>query len=100
MTAQEFARVDVEGGLLRAEATVVVVEVLSPGSHRTDQILKRTDYADAGIGHFWIVDTEPPVSIVACTRAGRSGYRDDGPVTGVFDACDPFPVRIDLDALI
>ncbi|MGH3611494.1 MAG: Uma2 family endonuclease [Pseudonocardia sp.] len=35
------------------------MEVLSPGSHRTDHVAKRADYADAGIPHYWIVDLDP-----------------------------------------
>ena len=32
--------------------------------------------------------------------AGEFGYADAGPVAGVFTATEPFPVRIDLDALV
>jgi hypothetical protein len=60
----------------------------------------RIVYADAGIPHYWIVDITGPVSLVACHLAGSFGYADAGAGTGVFRTSEPFPVRIDLDALI
>ncbi len=95
----EFRRVGGEGGLLRASAALLVVEILSPGSKRTDNLVKRGEYADAGIPHYWIIDTEAPISLVACHLAGTFGYQDSGEVTGVFEPAEPFGARIDLDAL-
>ncbi|MEV4144725.1 Uma2 family endonuclease [Amycolatopsis sp. NPDC049691] len=83
------------GGLLRADEVLLVAEVVSPGSKRTDYQVKRDEYADAGIPHYWIVDITGPVSLVAC-----AGHRGAGAVTGTFTTDVPFPVKIDLDALI
>jgi Uma2 family endonuclease len=93
-------RVDREGGVLRASDVLVVVEVVSPGSARTDHVYKRGEYADAGIPHYWIVDVTKPVSLLACHLAGEFGYADGGNVTGRFTATEPFMVEIDLDALV
>jgi Uma2 family endonuclease len=93
-------RVRRQGGVINASEVLVVVEVLSPGSKRTDNVLKRSEYADAGIPHYWIVDIEPPVSLLACHLAGEFGYADGGAVTGTFSTSAPFPVEIDLDALL
>ena len=95
----EFDRVGREGGLLRASETLLIVEIVSPGSRRTDMIIKRGEYAEAGIPHYWIVDVDPPVSLVACHLAEPFGYRDGGEVTGVFESARPFPVRLDLEQL-
>lgn len=95
----ELQRVETEGGLLRAAATVLVMEVISPGSRRTDTVIKRGEYADAGIAHYWIVDLDRPTSLLAAHLAGEFGYQDSGEVTGVFAADAPFAVRLDLDAL-
>jgi Uma2 family endonuclease len=84
--------------LLTARHVVLVVEVLSPGSVRTDNIVKRSEYADAGIRHYWIVDLTEPLSVLACHLAGGFGYADSGAVTGTFEAGEPFAVRLDLDA--
>jgi len=95
----ELHRVEDEGGLLRAAAAVLVVEIISPGSRRTDTVIKRGEYADAGIAHYWIIDLERPTSLIAAHLAGEFGYQDSGEVTGVFDANDPFAIRLELDAL-
>ena len=97
---RELRRVESEGGLLRASATLLVVEVMSPGTRRTDMYAKRADYADAGIPHYWIVDLDPPTSLIACHLTPDFGYQDSGTVTGRFDAREPFPFEIDLDALL
>src|SRR5207247_1076221 len=44
-------RVRIEGGLIRASEMLVVIEIVSPGSRRTDNVVKRAEYADAGIPH-------------------------------------------------
>jgi len=88
-----------EGGIIRAAEVTVVAEFVSPGSRRTDHVAKRADYADAGIPHYWIVDLDEPVSLVACHLGGELGYVDGGAVSGVFTTSEPFPARIDLGAL-
>jgi Uma2 family endonuclease len=93
-------RVRHEGGVIRASEVLVVVEVLSTGSKRTDHIEKRSEYADAGIPHYWIVDIDPPASLLACHLAGEFGFADGGAVTGTFTTSAPFPVEIDLDTLL
>lgn len=94
-------RVRSEGGTLRASEVLLVVEILSPGSHRTDNVVKRAEYADAGIGHYWIVDLESAegVSMHPCRSSGESGssgYVDDGTVFDSYTAEVPYPVTIDL----
>jgi Uma2 family endonuclease len=92
-------RVNREGGLLRASAVHVVIELVSPGSSRTDKIHKRAEYEEAGIPWYWIVDLVDPVSLVACRLGEEGGYRDAARVTGTFTASEPFPVTVDLDGL-
>jgi Uma2 family endonuclease len=100
VTAEAIERVDREGGLLRAAETLLVVEIVSPGSIRMDNVIKRGEYADAGIPHYWIIDLDDPVSLVDCHLAGEFGYQDNGGVTGEFVTTVPFPVRIDLQGLL
>ncbi len=92
-------RVRQEGGIIRAPEVVVTAEFVSPGSRRTDHVAKSADYADAGIPHYWIVDLDNPISLVACHLGGELGYVDGGAVTGIFSTTEPFPVRLDLGAL-
>jgi Uma2 family endonuclease len=96
----ELERVRREGGAVRASEVVLLVEILSPGSKRTDRVVKRGEYADAGIPHYWIIDLAPPVSLLVCRQAGEFGYADGGECTGTVVVTEPFPVEIDLDALL
>jgi Uma2 family endonuclease len=92
-------RVDAEGGLLRAGEVRLVVEIVSVGSRRMDHVIKRAEYADAGIQHYWIVDLDPPVTLLACHLAGEFGYQDAGAVTGEFTTGEPYGLKINLDQL-
>ncbi|MBB5154158.1 Uma2 family endonuclease [Saccharopolyspora phatthalungensis] len=49
----------------RASELELAVEVVSPGSGRTDRVLKFAEYAEAGIPNYWIVDLEKPTSLAA-----------------------------------
>ena len=40
---------------------LVVVEVLSPGSRRTDRVAKLAEYAEAGVPHYLVAEPGPPV---------------------------------------
>ena len=95
-----LARVHKDKDMIRADELAVVVEIVSPGSKRTDYHVKHDEYADAGIPHYWIVDITEPVSLVACHQAGEFGYMDASAVSGTFTTDVPFPVKIDLDALL
>ena len=92
-------RVDSDGGLLRASDVLIVVEIVSPGSRRLDHVVKRHEYADAGIGHYWIVDLDEPVTLLDCHLAGPLGYVDGGNITGTFTTTAPFPIRLELNRL-
>jgi Uma2 family endonuclease len=54
-----------EQNLARFDATDVrlAVEIISPGSSRTDRVMKLAEYAEAGIPHYWIIDLDPPTSL-------------------------------------
>ena len=91
---------ELQGGLLRAADAVLVVEILSPGSVRTDRVIKRGEYADAGIRHHWMVDLDDGPSLTACHLAGESGYQDAPPERGELVTGTPFPLRIDVAALL
>lgn len=93
-------RVRRDGGILRACEALVVVEIVSPGSHRTDYVIKHGEYADAGIPHYWIVDLDAPVTLIDCHFAAEFGYQDAVPVTGRFVTTAPFPVNLRLDGLL
>ena len=96
-------RVRRERGLLRAGEVVLALEIVSPGSRRLDTLVKRDEYADAGIPHYWVVDLGEPGDrplLTAHHLAGAFGYADAGSVVGVFTMTEPFPFHVDLDALV
>jgi Uma2 family endonuclease len=96
---EALQRTEESGSLLVAHDMLIVVEIISPGSRRMDSVVKRGEYADAGIPHYWIIDLEPPVSLTACHLAGHFGYQDSGEVTDVYETSVPLPLRIDLRSL-
>lgn len=86
--------------LVSADAVVLAIEIISPGSRRTDMVTKPSEYADAGIGHYWVIDLDPPVSLTAFHLAGQEfGYQEGPSVTGLFSTTELFDFRVDLDAL-
>lgn len=44
-----------------ASSLLLAVEIVSPGSERTDRWFKPAEYADAGIEHFWRVEPDDTV---------------------------------------
>ncbi|MBN9101294.1 MAG: Uma2 family endonuclease [Pseudonocardia sp.] len=99
VTREAFARVGRQGGLLRADDAVLAVELHSTSTKRTDTVVKHSEYADSGIGHYWMIDLLDGPSLTACHHGGPFGYVDAEPVRGTFTADAPFPVRLDLDQL-
>lgn len=95
-----YDRVAEEGAPFRADEIRVAIEIVSPGTKRMDRIVKRAEYADAGIGHYWIVDLDKPVSLLPMHLADDLGYMEDSEVTGECEVGGPFPVRLRLDKLV
>jgi Uma2 family endonuclease len=52
---------------LNAEDVLLAVEIISPGTRRTDRVTKLTEYADAHIAGYWLVDLDPPTTLTAYT---------------------------------
>jgi Uma2 family endonuclease len=82
-----------------AADVLLAVEIVSPGSVRTDRVTKLTEYADAGIDRYWIIDLDPPVSLTSylLVEGDYELMTDSG---GVIDVESPAALRVDLDALL
>ncbi|MEJ2855039.1 MULTISPECIES: Uma2 family endonuclease [unclassified Saccharothrix] len=93
-------RVEEEGGLIRASEVEVVIEIVSPGSYRTDYVIKREEYAAAGIPRYWIVDLADPISLVDCQLAGEFGYQQAPDVVGKFETTAPCAISLRIDDLV
>lgn len=47
---------------LRPDEVLVAIEILSPGTRRTDRVAKLAEYAEVGIPYYVIVDPEGPIA--------------------------------------
>lgn len=83
-----------------ADQILVAVEIISPGSRRTDTVVKPVEYANAGIPYYWVIDMDPPLSLAAYHLAGDFGYQEAPAVTGTFRTMEPFPLEVDLTTLL
>jgi Uma2 family endonuclease len=54
----------------------LVVEIVSPDNPTRDTVEKRTEYAEAGIPEYWIVD--PQVDTITVLRLGDGRYTEHG----------------------
>ncbi|GGU36011.1 hypothetical protein GCM10010178_30330 [Lentzea flava] len=81
-----------------AADVVLAVEIVSPGSERTDRLTKPMQYAKAGIPHYWLVQLDDPVSLTAYDLvAGVYHVVED--VVGRVKLSRPASLAFDLDAL-
>jgi Uma2 family endonuclease len=51
---------------------LLIVEIVSPGSEAMDEMVKRHEYAAAGIPRYWVVDRDAALT-VTLHQLGRSG---------------------------
>jgi len=84
---------------LLAADVLLAVEVLSDGTRKVDKILKFSEYAEAGIPQYWIIDLDDPASLLAYILVDGT-YELSGEHTGAVDLdVAGHPVSIDLPAL-
>jgi len=77
----------------------LVVEVVSPRTRRTDRFAKPGEYAEAGIGLFWRLETEPDL-VLHPFLLGRAGYEPVAPVHAIGSAPVPWGrLTVDLRTL-
>jgi Uma2 family endonuclease len=84
---------------LNAADVLLAVEIISPGTGRTDRLIKPFEYAEAGIRHYWLMDTDPPVSLTAYLLVEGS-YELDFEGSGLISLGSPAAVQLDLDRLL
>ena len=86
---------------LLPDEVVLAVEVVSPGTRRTDRFSKPAEYAGAGIPGYWRVEQDP-VRVHAyrlADRPGRSGNREYELLAETADLLEveqPFPVKLPI----
>jgi Uma2 family endonuclease len=70
-------------GIWIADPPVLIAEVLSPGTRSQDTVNKASEYAEAGVGHYWLLD--PASRSLEAYRNIGGGWE----LTGRADAADP-----------
>jgi Uma2 family endonuclease len=83
----------------RASDLLLVAEVVMPrsGSERADRVDKVSEYAEAGIPDYWIIDLDPDPKVTVFTLADEGEYtlRAETMAGHVFTVAEPFPVAFD-----
>jgi Uma2 family endonuclease len=89
---------------LTAADVLLAVEIVSPGTGRTDRVTKMSEYAEAGIPHYWLLDLQPQLLLTAhtlvCGRYEQWGTGTD--LIGInidIDGDPPCSVHLDLGTL-
>lgn len=86
-----------------ADAPVLVVEVLSPSTRLEDLVRKSTEYAEGGVGQYWVVDPEARVIEVLGNVDGEWDILlrlDEHTTTGEVAVGEHGVVRLDLDVIV
>ncbi|MGW4501048.1 Uma2 family endonuclease [Micromonospora sp. NPDC004336] len=85
--------------LLRPEDVVLAVEIVSPGTRRTDRFAKPGEYAAAGIPFYWRIEQDP-VHVYAYRRGDRLGPGGERQYELVADSAElieltePFEIKL------
>lgn len=90
---------DANAPRLAGADVVLAVEIVSPGSGRTDRVTKMAEYAAAGIPNYWIVELGPPAEVSVFTMVNHQ-YELTAGGSGALEVTCPAPLTIDVDALI
>jgi Uma2 family endonuclease len=87
-----------EEAILRPSDTLLVVEVVSPGSQTTDRKTKPLVYAEAGIEHYWRVEPKNHVPVVHTYVLDETtgSYQLAATFVGTIETRLPFAVKADL----
>jgi Uma2 family endonuclease len=85
-----------EGACFEPGEVLLVVEVLSKDNRSHDLILKRHDYAKAGIPQYWIVDPDAR-TLTVLGDIGQGGYHQLAEIRPGerWTAEHPYPLRLD-----
>lgn len=84
---------------LPASEVVLAVEIVSPGTGRTDRVTKPAEYAEAGIPHYWLVDLDPPITLTAHLLVDGA-YEVVAEGTGPLELTAPAAIRLDVAGLV
>jgi Uma2 family endonuclease len=55
---------------------LLVIEIVSPGSEAMDGVVKRSEYARAGIPRYWVVDRDAAQTVTLHELGAAGTYRE------------------------
>ena len=55
---------------------LLVVEIMSPGSEAMDEVIKRREYAQAGIPQYWVVNRDVAQTVALYRLGADGGYEE------------------------
>lgn len=84
---------------LDAADVVLAVEIVSPGTRRTDSVTKPAEYADAGIRHYWLIELGPPLTLTGHVLVDGV-YEETVRTADRLDVVEPAPLGFDLAGLL
>jgi Uma2 family endonuclease len=80
-------------GAYLSVAPLLAVEILSPGHRGVDLVDKPAEYGAAGLGYYWVIDTDDPVTVIEYgLDSGTLVERRRVSGTDVFEVTEPFRV--------
>jgi len=82
-----------------AADVLLAVEIVSPGTRRTDRVTKPAEYADAGIPHYWLLQLDP-VPVLTAYLLVDGEYEVVAQGSGELELSAPAPVRLDVASLV
>jgi Uma2 family endonuclease len=88
------------GGSFTADEVLLAVEIVSPGSQSMDRVLKPALYAKAGIGDYWLIETDGGIT-VHTYRLDRAAevFEPSGSFTNVINVDEPWRIEIPIAGL-
>jgi Uma2 family endonuclease len=79
---------------------LIAVEVVSPDRAAEDHIAKVADYARAGIDWYWLMDTDPDLTVTVLRLIGATYVQHAmARESETLRLSEPFPVEIEVGAL-
>lgn len=84
---------------LSASDVILAVEIVSPGTGRTDRVTKPAEYADAGIRHYWLVELDAPVTLTGHLLVDGE-YEETIRTADRVGVIEPAPLSVDLGTLL
>lgn len=94
---------EIEDVSLYEQTPILLAEVLSPSTRTEDMLRKPSEYAQAGVGQYWVLDRDNRTLTIMTNNGGGWDLLlelDDQQPTGEVVVGDHGTVPLDLDALI